>query len=444
MSFVHSAVHAIDAWIHRLYMDCSGLFGGAHPRKVKGVRKNVNGRGSYATMGRPSLSGRGGFWGDLWNSSRQYIPRGLGALAGAASGAGAQAGWDAGGHFSKNILGWGDYSVPWSVVGNSLLTKGQVPSVNNVGSTAMRINHVEFLGPIYSTTAFTDRVYPLNLGMPQTCPWSSNVAANFQQWELVGAVVVFKPSLPDGLASFSSLGNVVIAIQMNPSADAFTNQIEMEQTQFVASIKPTLPLVAPVECDPSQGGKGVLLVRTGDVPTGSVVQSYDHGKIEIATVGQASDGVMLGNVYLSIDALLYNPIFGHDRLVNGAHYTFNSASSAAPFGTTTTKVFDTVGLTFSSTVMTIPVGTSGNLHYDLDWVSSSTALTTPTITLANATLLTNQWSPNAGETATRCHVGHTIHITNPAVVATLTLSAATFGTISSGRLDMYDVARAYA
>jgi len=411
-------------------------------------RSKVRGRGSYRVSGMPTvLKGSGGFWGDLWNKGRKYVPRAIGGAAGYLAGGagGARSGWNAGGDFSRNVMGWGDYGIPWEVKNNTLVTTSGVPSMHDTGDSGFAIQHKEFLGPLYSTTTFTSNTYSVNPGLWATFPWLSQIAANFQQYKLTGAVVVFEPVLPDGMASFASLGTVMIAAQMNPAASNFSSEIQMMQTKFVTAGKPTQTLYAPIECSPVSGsGSNNLLVRTNAVPSNQVVNNYDYCKITIATNGQPSAGVMLGKLWLTTEVILFNPCSGEGLGVWGANYSvITGADSTHPLGTSPVKNCDDFGLTFTSSTVTFPVGIIGKLRLSLQYVMSSSALTMPAVTFTNATSVTSTYGPAPGETATRGVITNTFNITDSNVACVITFGNPTIGTLSSARLYIDDISSTF-
>jgi len=419
-------------------------------QKKRAARQSqrASGRGAYRVSGAPNvpavMQGRGGFWGDLWNNGRRYIPRAIGGAAGYLAGgtAGAKKGWDAGATVSRDVLGWGAYGMPWEVKNNTLMTSSGVPSMHNSGDSGVRLSHKEFLGPLYSSTSFTSNTYHVNPGVWATFPWLSQIAANFQQYILLGAMVVFEPVLPDGIAAFGSLGTVMIAAQMNPGAPNFASEIEMMQTKFVTAGKPSCTLMAPIECSPITGaGSANLLVRTSAVPSNAVIHSYDHCKITVATNGQPSANVMLGKLWLTADTLLLNPCAGQGTGVWGSKYILNSAAwASAPLGTSQTKSYDDFGLTFTGTTITFPVGIVGYLRLVYYVVGASGAVTWLANTLTNATLLETIISPNNGETSIHGILDQVIHITDSNTACVITFgTAGTFGAITSAFIAIDDV-----
>jgi len=423
----------------------------AGPRRQGNPR--TRGKGTYRVTGAPNvMQGSGGFWGDAWERGRKYIPRAIGGAAGylTGGGAGAAKGWGMGGQFSKNVLGWGDYGIPWQVVNNTLVTESGVPMMHDTGDSGFKIQHKEFLGPIYSTTAFFPNTYTVNPGIWGTFPWLSTMAANFQQYKLLGAIVVFEPVLPDGMASFQSLGSVMIAAQMNPAASNFTSEIQMMQTKFVTASKPTQKLWAPIECSPISGsGSNNLLIRTGAVPSNQVINDYDYCKFTVATTGQPSAGVMLGKLWFTTEVLLLNPISGEGVNVWGARYTFTGVDNTHPIGTAATKAYDDFGVVVApaSNTITFPTGVIGKVRFSYCIVVASGATTLPTFTATNGTVVfagNQHYGPAGGETATRAYESYVYNITDSNVAFVLTVGNITAGAVSYCDICIDDVSPNYA
>jgi hypothetical protein len=383
-----------------------------------------------------ALQGRGGYLGDLWKAGRRFVPRAIGGAAGALTGRGAKAGWELGADFSKKILGWGDYSVPWSVSMNSLVTRGQAPVVSNVTESGVRLTHREYLGTLFSTTSFSNNVYYINPGLNGSFPWLSRIAANFQQYELMGAVITFKSALTDAVASFSSLGSVIIAADMNSAAAPATSQLQLEQMQFVASAKPSQEIVAPIECAPKLGGAGVRYIRTGAVPTSASILDYDHCLIQVATAGQPSGGVELGRLYISYDVKLLNPKM-LTPAGSVASYTYTPVSSY-PFGVAgPTRVYDTLGLGLPGDgtgfkTLVFPPGAGSEFSIDFYVNAGGDMLAAiPTLTLTNVTASTRKFpnnsnimgTPIAGATTRAWTGSFLLKIVDPSVEAKIVVGS---------------------
>lgn len=280
----------------------------------------MRGRGAYfpsasnafARLAAERLRGRGGYLRTAWNKYKKYIPRVIGAGLGAATTgtwAGAQAGWNKGADVSKKILGWGRYRMG----GQPTTTwKGHVASMHSTGENGIRITHKEMIGIVLSKSAFHYDRYRINPGLRSTFPWLCGIARNFQQYDISGLAVIYRPSCAEGstAASLSAVGNVMMMSQQNVLASAPTSAAEVMQTQFSVSGKPTKELLMPVEQDARYGGRMTrhLLIRSAEPPSGAPLQFYDDCVVYVCTEGQAEENVELGRLWLSYDVRLYNPV----------------------------------------------------------------------------------------------------------------------------------------
>lgn len=351
------------------------------PKQNKNFAKKPH---PVAVRGRPAVHGKGSYAGDIWNKARKYIPRALGGAGALLLGKDPRVGWEAGAEVSKNVLGWGkyraplrghgSYGLPWNVSDNSLTSEGGLPAVTNLADKGVRISHTEFLGVVTSTTTFANTVYGVNPGLATTFPWLSKLAVNFQQWQIHGCLVTFVSQMTDAVATFSALGSVAIAANMNPAERPCGNQMEMEQLKFCAVSKPSNNIVAPVECARYSASNNSYFVRNGPVPESASLMDYDHGTIQVAVNACPAAGIVLGRLYIAYDISLLNP-----RMVMGgagtACYRISAVNDTNPFGGSPSysdKITDTVGLTFPGDVsgynntVAFPRGTYGTflVHYN--------------------------------------------------------------------------------
>lgn len=356
-----------------------------------------------APRGPARLRGRGGYFADLWNSGRKYIPRVLGGAAGLMAGH-PETGWDLGADFSKKILGWGAYSVndgrrPGGgrvpipgMRSNSLVFKGNVPTFARVGGgEGIRLCHTEPLCLLSSTASFTNRVYTLNPGIATTFPWLSKLAANFTTYKFNGVSVSYQPMLTNAVATFSSIGIVCLASDVNPANQGASTLTNLEQYKFAAYAKANESIVGFIECAPDQTGPRTRNIRLGAVPSNASIVDYDHGSLQIGTDGMPSAGVVIGQVFISYDVTLYNPKVATGTSMS-CHYRCTGVTDALPWGgaVAPTRMYDNLGVQFTSvpsSTFTIGSGVSGGfmLIYAAHGTNASTGAIPPTITLTNAT-----------------------------------------------------------
>lgn len=385
---------------------------------------------------------------------RGLIPRGLGGLAGHLTGLGFERGWNVGAAASR-VMGAGDYSVPWQVSMNSLVTQGNIPAVHN-SKAGLRLCHKEFIGPIYSTIAYTNRVIRINPGLSTAFPWLSKIAPNFAQYKLHGMIVTFISSLTNAVASFSSLGAVIIACDLNSAADPAMSQTAMEQMQFVASAKASETIVAPVECSPKEGAAIHSYIRQGPVPASASINDYDHCMLQVATSGMPSDGVEIGRLYISYDI----EFLGAKVLSTpgqSAHYyqQANVAGMNAPFGVLTSPVldYDGIGLKFEPSPavgydsFTIPANTAKAFEFEMSLKADAPVGSAfPTLSLTNCTTF-NYWRgktsstivcPDAGTVVSmNCNYSLAFKVTDISLPVKVTLQWTTITTTSKIDYNWY-------
>jgi len=305
-----------------------------------------------------------------------YAP---GLLAGIGGGVGAYFGGSAGaqvgraaGSWLGRITGMGDYRVN----SNTLLTNNAVPSFSSTGQ-GVRICHREFLTDISGSVAFSSTSYAINPGILASFPWLSAIAAQFEEWELKGAVYEFKTTSATAVASTNTaLGTVILATNYDALDSAFVNKQQMEQYEFACSTVPCASVLHPVECNPKMNPLSRFYVRTGDV-TGDDLRFSDLGNFQIATVGMQAAAV-IGELWLSYDIILYKPkiqtpIGANLTFAHVTEYAAASATAAAPFGTTagsgSVRTGSTLPTVVTSTTFTLPL--VGTYLCAASWVSAN-------------------------------------------------------------------------
>lgn len=334
-----------------------------------GRGRRLRGRGRYYGIYR-RIGGRGSYLTDAWKRYRKYVPRAIGAgygavkaltMGGGLGGALQQGirGWHSGADYSKKILGWGRYTQsPWKGTPNGgLITKGHVPSMHSAGENGVRVTHRECIGLVTSSAAFNCEKFELNPGLPGTFPWLSSIAGMFQQYNINGLVIVYKPTCSEGGGVDQAIvgtGSVCMCASQNVMAVRPGNLEEMLQTQFSASATPYGEIVMPIEQDKRYGGRpiGELLVRRGEVPVGGTKQMYDDCVVYVATDSNGVDGQILGQLFVSYDVTLYAPTFmpaGSYCYSYDAHHVncrspLAGAHIQSPVGVSTTN-YDDIGVT---------------------------------------------------------------------------------------------------
>ena len=203
---------------------------------------------------------------------RKWASRGLGALAGGALGymgggvnsgiAGLQSGWDKGAQFSQ-YQGWGDYgAINNQIMGTaSGASAASTPVLTNASSDLsgdISVANREFVcnvtrdmvvgatGDEPPVLDFQLMQFSTNPGNSRTFPFLSNLAKNFELFEMEGLVFQFIPLSTDSSESGHS-GKVIMSTNYDMFVDTgtdmssyqpFTSSRQMQNYDYTTSAKP--------------------------------------------------------------------------------------------------------------------------------------------------------------------------------------------------------------
>lgn len=250
--------------------------------------------------------------GSYWSKARPYIPRVIGGAVGGTFGGakGAGQGWAYGAGVSK-ALGWGDYSVN-QIVSDSPSSVSTQQAVHHISSSASDLSgdvvysNTEFVTNIYATivegtSEFEIRSYPINPALPETFPFLSQIAQNFELFEFQGLMFQYKPTSGEfGSNNSNALGKVVLATNYDPEAPVFANAIQMENYDYACSTKPSSGAIHGVECAPKQRATLQLYTRTGESTKNKLFT--DLGVFQLATEGipsSVAQNVLIGELWVT-------------------------------------------------------------------------------------------------------------------------------------------------
>lgn len=253
------------------------------------------------------------------------IPRGAFAAAGGAMGGryggsvGNRLGRMAGAGLSA-ISGYGNYNVSSNSLTTVSASMDMVPQfVKNEHS--IRVKHREFIRDLLvpgDPEAFNLTDYVINPGNRELFPWLGQMARQYSQYKIHGMVFAYKTMSSDYAAS-GPLGTVFMATNYNALDRPFNSKIELENTEFAVSTKPSMSLVHAIECDPKVSGFDILYIRDPTYDTGETSDRrfYDYGRFQVGTQGlPGQTGSTLGELWVTYDIELIKPIIG-GTFVNG-------------------------------------------------------------------------------------------------------------------------------
>lgn len=346
---------------------------------------------------------------------------------------GAYRGYKIGEAFSKAV-GFGAYSVTKNSLSEH--TVAQVPVMHSSGE-AFRITNREFLCDITGTEGFFNREFYLNPGNDVTFPWLSRVAANFQQYEIMGCMVHYRPTSSSVNPSGGSvaLGTVIMTANYNCTEPPFTNKPEMEANVWTISGRPSDAMTLPIECASHMSTLTDLYVRNGAVPGGTDPHFYDFATVQIATSG-TSAAATLGELWITYDIVLIKPIIKNDvnTVLQDAHWVGShpvSVNMDTPFEAAAAHC-DTIGLTFTGQKIFFPSATKGRflINYVARKSGEPTQTNDPTINVSGGTLIpiedgapgfaASRWlTPDAGVLANAASVQFIVDIPDPRIVCSV-------------------------
>lgn len=341
----------------------------ARAKKNNMAGRKIKGRGNYSTF---NLRGMASKLDQVLGS----IPKGTFARKGAQIGAkygpvGALAGKGIGAGIAA-ITGYGNYQVRANSLSQVSTSVDMVPQfVKNDHS--IRVRHREFIRDLVvpsSPTGFNLSSSLINPANKDMFPWLATLAKQYSQYKIHGMVFAYKTMSSD-ITAGGSLGTVIFATNYNSIDRDYSTKIEMENSEFAVSCKPSNSLVHAIECDPKYSGLDVLYVRDPAYETSDTSDRrfYDYGKFQVATQGLPGiTGTTMGEIWVSYDIEFMKPIIGGGNTNLGKTIVSNPSgvvgvSATSNIGTITMRnptAVPTAGSLFSPA----PIATGGTITGD--------------------------------------------------------------------------------
>lgn len=177
----------------------------------------------------------------------------------------------------------------------------------------IKIRRREYLTRVVAPAAdtpFEITSYSLNPGLAGVFPWGSQIAANFDEYEIRSYVLHYKPVISSATTS-GAMGSILFACNYNAAAPPFETFREMVEYSGSMETRVCDEALFGVECDSKKSANAQTeYVRTGEVPADEDIKSYDFGLLQIATSDIASvfpEGTLLGHLYVEYEVVLGKP-----------------------------------------------------------------------------------------------------------------------------------------
>lgn len=277
------------------------------------------------------------------------------------------------GNFISKITGFGDYKV-----NANTLSLGQVP-VFQTREREVIVAHKEFIADISGSTLFNLASFPINPGMATTFPWLSNIAAFFEQYEILGMIFNFRTTSGTSVSSTNTaLGAVIMATDYDANHPVFTNKQQMDSYEFSCSDVPFHDIVHPIECKRSDKTLALQYIRTGAV--NDDISFYDLGNFQIATQGMQNGVTTVGELWVSYHIRLVKPrmtipVFSTQVFNHSVEGVASSATVINPFSAAGLVMANGSTLVVPSTNTSFYLTNAGSYSITIFWQNSSANIT---------------------------------------------------------------------
>jgi len=229
----------------------------------------------------------------------------LGRLAGRGLGAGLSA-----------ITGYGNYTVKRNSLGKVSSSCDMVPQfVKNEHS--IRVVHREYISdvvvPANPTQFQVTYAQKINPGNTLMFPWLAKMAKQYSQYKIHGMVFTFK-TMSSEYSANGPLGTVMMATNYDAIERIYASKVELENSEFAVSCKPSESLIHAIECDPKYSTLEMLYIRDSSYENAGETADrrfFDFGTFQFATSGLPGlVGSTMGEFWVSYDIELCKPVVG--------------------------------------------------------------------------------------------------------------------------------------
>jgi hypothetical protein len=204
----------------------------------------------------------------------------------------------------------------------------------------VRVSKREYVTPVYVPSvpgSFTNLTFALNPGLPSIFSFLSQIAANYDEYQMIQLVFSYEPVISSA-STVGSMGSVLVAVNYNAGAEPFESFKQMVEYDGAVQSRVCDPILFGVECDPRKMANDAhLYVRSGAVPADEDIKTYDMGLFQVATSDVSNSfavGDLLGHIFVEYTVQLAKPklyaSLGNTILMD---YFFNAATAGFPIGT---------------------------------------------------------------------------------------------------------------
>jgi len=184
---------------------------------------------------------------------------------------------------ASNYIGRGSYKK------NGLITGGAdtMPRMQHINDEtgSLMVSHRERLMDVFAPadSGFHQDVFTVSPGIEKTFPWLSQIAANYEEYELMQCVFEYDGHSLVGINDTLEVqGSLIMATQMNVKDKPFRDRHEMERFPHASKCAQHGSMAHGVECDPRKiQGDGHRYIRMGGLTKDEDARDFDHAKFSI-------------------------------------------------------------------------------------------------------------------------------------------------------------------
>lgn len=186
-----------------------------------------------------------------------------------------------------------------------------MPSMKPRPDGSILISRTEYVRAIESHTSatFINTLNSVNPGQI-LFPWLSQVADNWSKYCFKKLRFRYKPVVSTANLT-GSMGSILIAFNVNAGEPKFNSFADM--VEYSGSIERRIcdDIIFNVDVRNIGVSDGSLFIRTGGVPSGQDVKTYDIGSLQVATdhlsASSYPTGTLLGHLYVDYEVELFRP-----------------------------------------------------------------------------------------------------------------------------------------
>ena len=203
----------------------------------------------------------------------------------------------AGAQTVSNYIGRGMYNpvthgVNDLIAGGSSSTPRMMSVPDETGSII--VSHTERVADIIAPgdEKFHVQSFTVQAGLEETFPWLHQMAAAYEEYEVLQCVFQYKGHDIVGMQNTLDLqGQVIAATKYNMKSSSFTDRHQMQAYPHSASCSLNGTLQSGVEAHPSKIASGDThrYIRTGGLKADEDVTDYDHARFELALNNTPTD-----------------------------------------------------------------------------------------------------------------------------------------------------------